>query len=105
MILEPMVMGAGGMIIYPKEYLTKVRELTREYNIHLIADEVAVGFGRTGKMFACEHANIQPDFMCLSKGINSGYLPLGATLTTEEIYQAFYADYKEKKTFNHGHTY
>lgn len=105
MILEPLVMGAGGMIIYPKEYLARVRELTREYNIHLIADEVAVGFGRTGKMFACEHVKVQPDFMCLSKGINSGYMPLGATLTTEEIYQAFYADYREKKTFNHGHTY
>jgi adenosylmethionine-8-amino-7-oxononanoate aminotransferase len=93
------------MIVYPKEYLAKARELTREYGIHLIADEVAVGFGRTGKMFACEHANIQPDFMCLSKGITSGYLPMGATLTSEEIYQAFYADYLERKTFYHGHTY
>lgn len=105
MILEPMVMGAAGIIVYPKEYLAKARELTREYGIHLIADEVAVGFGRTGKMFACEHANVQPDFMCLSKGITSGYLPLGATLTSEEIYQAFYADYLERKTFYHGHTY
>ncbi len=105
MVLEPLVMAAGGMIIYPKEYLKKVRELTREYGVHLILDEVATGFGRTGKMFACEYVNVSPDFMCLSKGITSGYLPLGATLTTEEIYRAFYADYEKKKTFYHGHTY
>ncbi len=105
MVLEPLVMAAGGMIIYPKEYLKKVRELTREYGVHLILDEVATGFGRTGKMFACEYVNVSPDFMCLSKGITSGYLPLGATLTTEEIYRAFYADHEKKKTFYHGHTY
>ena len=105
MILEPLVVAAGGMIIYPKEYLIKVRKLTKKYGVQLILDEVATGFGRTGKMFACEHANVQPDFICLSKGITSGYLPLGVTLTTEKIYQAFYADYEKKKTFYHGHTY
>ena len=104
-ILEPIVMAAGGMIIYPKEYLTLAAKLAKRYNVHLILDEVATGFGRTGKMFACEHADIRPDFMCLSKGITSGTLALGATLTTEKIYRAFYADYKDKKTFYHGHTY
>ena len=105
MILEPMVMAAGGMIIYPKEYLSEAASLARKYNVHLILDEVATGFGRTGKMFACEHASVKPDFICVSKGVTSGTLPLGITLTTEKIYKAFYADYKEKKTFYHGHTY
>ena len=105
LILEPLVMAAGGMIIYPKEYLAKAAKLAREYNIHLILDEVATGFGRTGKMFACEHAGVKPDFMCLSKGITSGYLPLGATLTTDKIYKAFYSEHEERKTFYHGHTY
>ncbi len=104
-ILEPLVMAAGGMIIYPKEYLIKAAELAKKYNVHLILDEVATGFGRTGKMFACEHAGVKPDFMCLSKGITSGTLPLGVTMTTEKIYKAFYADYDKKKTFYHGHTY
>ena len=104
-ILEPLVMAAGGMIIYPREYLKKVAQLSKKYNVHLIVDEVATGFGRTGKMFACEYVNIQPDFMCLSKGITAGYLPLGATLTTEKIYKAFYANYDKHKTFYHGHTY
>lgn len=106
MILEPLVLAAGGMVIYPVEYLKKARELTKKYNVHLILDEVATGFGRTGKMFACEYAaDIRPDFMCLSKGITAGYLPLGATLTTEKVYKAFYADYEKRKTFYHGHTY
>jgi len=105
LILEPLVMAAGGMIIYPKEYLKRAEKLAKKYNIHLILDEVATGFGRTGKMFSSEHANVRPDFMCLSKGITSGYLPLAATLTTDRIYKAFYADYEEKKTFYHGHTY
>jgi adenosylmethionine-8-amino-7-oxononanoate aminotransferase len=105
MIIEPLVLAAGGMIVYPVEYLQKVGELTRRYNVHLILDEVATGFGRTGRMFACEYADIKPDFMCLSKGITAGYLPLGVTLTTEEVYRAFYADYEKKKTFYHGHTY
>jgi len=104
-ILEPLVMAAGGMIIYPKEYLKKAAGLAKKYNLHLIIDEVATGFGRTGKMFACEYALTKPDFMCLSKGITSGTLPLAATLTTEKIYKAFYAEYNLGKTFHHGHTY
>ena len=104
-ILEPILMGAGGMIIYPKEYLKGVRDLSKKYNVHLILDEVATGFGRTGKMFASEHAGISPDFMCLSKGITSGYLPLGVTATTDEIYQSFYDEYEKLKTFYHGHTF
>jgi len=104
-ILEPLVMAAGGMIIYPKVYLERAAMLTGKYGVHLILDEVATGFGRTGKMFACEYANVKPDFICLSKGITSGSLPLGVTMTTERIYNAFYADYNKKKTFYHGHTY
>jgi len=105
-ILEPMVMCAGGMIVYPKEYLKKIALLAKKYNVHLILDEVATGFGRTGKMFAYEHVrNISPDFLCISKGITGGYLPLSATLTTEKIYREFYGDYELKKTFFHGHTY
>jgi len=104
-ILEPLLMGAGGMIVYPTEYLTKAAKLTKKYGVHLIVDEVATGFGKTGKMFACEHADVQPDFMCLSKAITSGTLPFAATLTTEEIYNAFYDDYEKLKTFYHGHTY
>jgi len=104
-ILEPMVMAAGGMIIYPARYLKKVSALAKKYNVHLILDEVATGFGRTGKMFACEYAEVNPDFICLSKGITSGTLPIAATLTTDKIYRAFYVDYAKKKTFYHGHTY
>ena len=106
LLIEPLVMGAAGMIIYPKEYLAKVAVLTRKYKVHLILDEVAVGFGRTGRMFAYEHVpGIKADFLCLSKGITSGYLPLAVTLTTEQISQAFYGDYEKRKTFFHGHTY
>jgi adenosylmethionine-8-amino-7-oxononanoate aminotransferase len=105
MIIEPLILAVGGMVVYPVEYLKRVRELTKKYNVHLILDEVATGFGRTGNMFACEYAGIKPDFICLSKGITAGYLPLGATLTTDKVYQAFYADYKKRKTFYHGHTY
>ncbi|MCK4851738.1 MAG: adenosylmethionine--8-amino-7-oxononanoate transaminase [Candidatus Omnitrophica bacterium] len=104
-IIEPLLLGAGGMIVYPAAYLKGIRELSRKYDVLLIADEVATGFGRTGSMFACEHAGIQPDLMCVSKGITSGYLPLGATLATDRIYDAFYADHAELKTFYHGHTY
>jgi len=104
-ILEPLLMAAGGMIVYPVEYLKKVSQLAKKYNVHLILDEVATGFGRTGKMFACEYAGITPDFMCLSKGITSGSLPLAATLTKDSIYRAFYADYNKHRTFYHGHTY
>jgi adenosylmethionine-8-amino-7-oxononanoate aminotransferase len=105
LILEPLLLGAAGMIVYPIEYLKKAALLAQKYDVHLIADEVATGFGRTGKMFACEHGAVQPDFMCLSKGITSGTLPFAATLTTQDIYNAFYDDYAKHKTFYHGHTY
>ena len=105
LILEPLVLGAAGIIVYPKEYLKRAADLAKRFNVHLIVDEVATGFGRTGKMFACEHVGVKPDFMSLSKGITSGYLPLAATLTTDEIYDAFYDDYEKNKTFYHGHTY
>lgn len=105
LILEPLIQGAGGLIIYPVTYLQKIADLARQYGIHLILDEVASGFGRTGKMFALEHGNIEPDFLCLSKGLTAGYLPMAATLTTEKIYQAFYDDYGKNKTFYHGHTF
>ncbi|MDD5069511.1 MAG: adenosylmethionine--8-amino-7-oxononanoate transaminase [Candidatus Omnitrophica bacterium] len=104
-ILEPLLMAAGGMIVYPKEYLVKAAELTKKYKVHLILDEVATGFGRTGRMFSADHVSVDPDFMCLSKGLTSGTLPLSVTLTTDKIYEAFYADYQDKKTFYHGHTY
>jgi adenosylmethionine-8-amino-7-oxononanoate aminotransferase len=104
-IVEPLVQGAAGMIVHPKGYLSHVRELTRKHSILLIADEVAVGFGRTGKMFACEWEEVAPDLMCLGKGITGGYMPLAATLATEEIFSAFLGDFGELKTFFHGHTY
>ncbi|MDD4899561.1 MAG: adenosylmethionine--8-amino-7-oxononanoate transaminase [Candidatus Omnitrophica bacterium] len=98
-ILEPLLMGSGGMIIYPKEYLARVGKLAKKFKVHLILDEVATGFGRTGKMFACEHVpGIEPDFLCLSKGITGGYMAFTATLTTEKIFSAF-------DIFYHGHTY
>ena len=105
LVIEPIVQGAGGMIVWPEGVLTKMRQLCDKYNVLLIADEVAVGFGRTGKMFACEHENITPDILCLSKGLSAGYLPLAATLVKEKIYKTFLADYAEKKTFFHGHSY
>lgn len=104
-IVEPLVQGAGGMIVHPEGFLKKVRELTTERDVLLIVDEVATGFGRTGKMFACEHEDVQPDIMCLGKGITGGYLPLAATLTTQRIFDAFLGDISEHKTFYHGHTY
>jgi adenosylmethionine-8-amino-7-oxononanoate aminotransferase len=104
-ILEPLVMAAGGMIIYPGKYLVRAARACNKYGVHLILDEVATGFGRTGKMFASDHVGIKADFLCLSKGITAGYLPLGATLTTERVYKAFYSDYENMKTFFHGHTY
>lgn len=103
-ILEPLVQCAGGMAMYHPIYLSRAREICNQYNIHLIADEIAVGFGRTGTLFACQQANIQPDFMCLSKGITAGYLPLSVTLTTDEIYQAFYDD-SVARGFLHSHSY
>ncbi len=104
-VIEPIVQGAAGILIHPPGFLKHVRQLTREYQIPLIADEVAVGFGRTGKLFACEHESAEPDFLCLAKGISGGYLPLAATLTTDEIYNAFLGDPAECRTFFHGHTY
>jgi adenosylmethionine-8-amino-7-oxononanoate aminotransferase len=105
LVIEPMIQGAAGMITSPKGYLKGIRELTKKYRVLLIADEVATGFGRTGRMFACEHEAISPDILCVAKGITGGYLPLAATLTTEEIFNAFLGEYEEKKTFFHGHSY
>lgn len=105
LIIEPLVQAAGGMIIWPQGILKRMRRLCRQYNILLIADEVATGFGRTGKMFACEHERVSPDILCLAKGLSAGYLPLAATLATDEIYNAFLGDYRAQKTFFHGHTY
>ena len=104
-ILEPVMQGAGGMIPQPPGYLARVREVTRQHEVLLICDEVATGFGRTGKMFACEHEGVSPDLLCLAKGITGGYLPLSATLATEEIYQAFLGEFQEFKAFFHGHTF
>jgi adenosylmethionine-8-amino-7-oxononanoate aminotransferase len=104
-VVEPLVQCAAGMIVHPEGYLRGLRDLTRKHGTLLIADEVAVGFGKTGKMFACEHEDVSPDFLCLAKGITGGYLPLAATLTTEEVYSAFFATAAEGKTFQHGHTF
>jgi adenosylmethionine-8-amino-7-oxononanoate aminotransferase len=105
MIMEPLIQAAGGMIIYPPEYLTKTAALCKQHGVHLILDEVATGFGRTGTMFAMEQAGITCDFLCLSKGLTAGYLPMAATMTSEKIFQAFYGPYAENKTFFHGHTF
>jgi adenosylmethionine-8-amino-7-oxononanoate aminotransferase len=104
-VVEPLVQGAAGIIVHPTGFLAGVRHLTKKYGVFLIADEVATGFGRTGKMFACEIENVQPDIMCLGKGITGGYLPLAATLTTQEIFDGFLGSVAENKTFYHGHTY
>jgi adenosylmethionine-8-amino-7-oxononanoate aminotransferase len=103
-IIEPMVQCAAGMAIYHPIYLKRAREICTKYSLHLIADEIAVGFGRTGTMFACEQGDVLPDFICLSKGITGGYLPLSVVLTRDEIYQAFYHD-KLTKAFLHSHSY
>ncbi|MFA6431659.1 MAG: adenosylmethionine--8-amino-7-oxononanoate transaminase [Candidatus Margulisiibacteriota bacterium] len=105
MIVEPLVQGAAGMLTMPKGYLKAVRKLCTKFNILLICDEVATGFGRTGKMFACEHENVSPDIICVAKGLTGGYLPIAATLTTNKIYNAFLGKPEENKTFFHGHTY
>ncbi|MDA1477165.1 adenosylmethionine--8-amino-7-oxononanoate transaminase [Bacillus changyiensis] len=103
--IESMVQGASGMITMPEGFLAGVRQLCTQYDVLMIVDEVATGFGRTGKMFACEHENVQPDLMAAGKGLTGGYLPIAITLATEDIYQAFYDDYQTLKTFFHGHSY
>lgn len=105
LIVEPVVQGASGIIVMPPGCLKQIAELLKQYDILLIADEVATGFGRTGKMFACEHEGVVPDLMTVAKGITGGYLPVAATFATDRIYDAFYADYEEQKTFFHGHSY
>jgi adenosylmethionine---8-amino-7-oxononanoate aminotransferase len=104
-IVEPLVQGAAGMIVHPEGYLAGLRDLTRRHGTLLIADEVAVGFGRTGSLFACESEGVAPDFLCLAKGLTGGYMPLAATMTTEEVYSAFHGTASEGKTFFHGHTF
>ncbi|MBX5469980.1 MAG: adenosylmethionine--8-amino-7-oxononanoate transaminase [Thermoleophilaceae bacterium] len=104
-IVEPLVQGAAGMLVQPPGYLREVRDLCDRYGALLVCDEVAVGFGRTGRMFACEHEGVSPDFLCVAKGITGGYLPLAATLTTERVYEGFLGHHHEFRTFFHGHTY
>jgi adenosylmethionine-8-amino-7-oxononanoate aminotransferase len=105
LIMEPLVQGAAGMLVHPPGYLSAVRDLCDRYGVLLVLDEVATGFGRTGRMFACEHEGVAPDLLCLAKGITGGYVPLAATLTTEQIYEGFLGRHEEFRTFFHGHTY
>ncbi len=105
LILEPLIQGAGGMHMYHPAYLTGARVLTAQYNVHLIADEIMTGFGRTGKMFAFDHTEVSPDFMTLSKGLTGGYLPLSVVMTSDDVYNAFYCDYNDYKAFLHSHSY
>jgi adenosylmethionine-8-amino-7-oxononanoate aminotransferase len=105
LVIEPLVQAAAGMLMAPSGYLQRMRELCTRYDVLLIVDEVATGFGRTGRLFACEHEGVTPDLMAISKGLTGGYLPLAATLTTETIYAAFLGEYREWKTFFHGHSY
>lgn len=105
LIIEPLVQGAAGMVVHPRGLLTGIRRLTQQYGVLMIADEVAVGFGRTGRMFACEHEQVTPDLLCVGKGLTGGYLPMAATLTTGDVWQAFLGSYAEARTFFHGHTY
>lgn len=105
LIVEPVVQGASGIMVMPEGYMKSLRDLCDQYNVLMIADEVAVGFGRTGKMFACEHDGVTPDIMAVAKGITGGYLPLAATITSDSVYEAFLGDFSDKKTFFHGHSY
>ncbi|NQX60597.1 adenosylmethionine--8-amino-7-oxononanoate transaminase [Paenibacillus qinlingensis] len=105
LIVEPIVQGASGIIVMPPGCLSQMAKLCRKYGVLLIADEVATGFGRTGAMFACDLEDVSPDLMVIGKGLTGGYLPVAATLATDEVYEAFYADYQEQKTFFHGHSY
>jgi len=105
LVIEPLMQCAAGMVQHPAGLLRGVRALTRKYDVLMIADEVAVGFGRTGKLFACEHEQVAPDFLCLGKGLTGGYLAMAATLTTDSIWQAFLGSFAQSKTFFHGHTY
>ena len=104
-ILEPLIQGAGGMLVAPKGFLKELAVLAKRWGTLLIVDEVMTGFGRTGKMWACEHENITPDILCTAKGLTAGYLPLAATLTTDNLYNAFLGEYRDLKTFFHGHTF
>jgi adenosylmethionine-8-amino-7-oxononanoate aminotransferase len=104
-IVEPLVQGAAGMLMQPPGYIRRVRELCDEHRVLLICDEVATGFGRTGRMFACQHEDVVPDLMCVGKGLTGGYLPLAATLTTERVYEGFLGSFEESRTFFHGHTF
>jgi adenosylmethionine-8-amino-7-oxononanoate transaminase len=104
-IIEPIVQGASGIITMPEGFLKRLRELCTKYGVLMICDEVATGFGRTGKMFACSYDGVTPDIMCVAKGLTGGYLPVAATLATDEVYDAFLGSYEEKKTFFHGHSY
>jgi adenosylmethionine---8-amino-7-oxononanoate aminotransferase len=104
-VIEPSVQGAAGMIVQPEGFLRAIWKITKENGLLFVADEVATGFGRTGSMFACLQEGVEPDFMCVAKGITGGYLPLAATLTSDEIFNGFLAEFDELKTFFHGHTY
>ena len=104
-LVEPLLQGSAGMKIYPALYLKKLREICDKYDVHLILDEIATGFLRTGRMFACNHADITPDIMCISKGLTGGYMPMAIAITTDKIYNAFYDDYNTYKAFMHSHTY
>jgi adenosylmethionine-8-amino-7-oxononanoate aminotransferase len=104
-VVEPLVQGAAGMLVQPPGYLRLVRDLCAAHDVFLVCDEVATGLGRTGRMFACEHEDVVPDFLCLAKGLTGGYMPLAATLASERVYEGFLGEQEELKTFFHGHTY